>query len=175
MQYHGELNQLGDTESPTGCSVVCWQCHRLRVWRSQNAGEVTQRGFSSCDMMCCISVDTLMYVSGRAWQARREMSTKKPFDTPRSPPKKSAIYTRTGDSGTSQLYSGEVRFTLRRWEVKDSQVSALPDIVTIAFTNDVMSACYFTQRRAKDDPTFEALGATDELNAAIGLAIEYST
>jgi hypothetical protein len=32
---------------------------------------------------------------------------------------------------------------------------------------------YSGDRRPKTDPIFEALGATDELNACVGIAIEY--
>lgn len=46
-------------------------------------------------------------------------------------------------------------------------------------SGDIQSRTYNTnfnkQRRPKNDLTFEALGATDELNACIGLAKEYST
>lgn len=53
------------------------------------------------------------------------------------PRKKSFLYTRTGDKGTSQLYNMETR--------------------------------------PKSDPSFEALGNMDELNACLAIAVEHSS
>mmetsp|Transcript_1475 Transcript_1475/g.2803 ORF Transcript_1475/g.2803 Transcript_1475/m.2803 type:complete len:212 (-) Transcript_1475:377-1012(-) len=89
-----------------------------------------------------ISVRSAMLLSGASRHcrampclSRRFLITSDAKDTESI--KKSPLYTRTGDKGTSMLFNGE--------------------------------------RRSKSDPTFRALGDQDELNAAVGVAREYSS
>ncbi len=71
-------------------------------------------------------------------------------------PKKSPLYTRTGDKGTSSVRE----FTA---------VTAGASLTNFSLSFQL----YNGERRSKDDAIFHALGHQDELNASIGIAREH--
>lgn len=83
-----------------------------------------------------------------------------------------------GDRGTWSLCNGEVSalsFFSSVCMYKNLRVCLRCLYFSLSFSFlDDQHPHIRTQRRPKSDLTFEALGATDELNACIGLAKEYA-
>ena len=115
---------------------------------------------------------------GLAWASRRQpTAASSGMLTAATTARHLTIYTRTGDKGTvsfspPQPFWRPLRLRTSAHSPRLPASNPRSSSPTLAYPSREQSSLFSGERRSKADAIFDALGAVDELNAALGLARE---